>query len=92
VFSIYIGNDQAYELNGCLSKSQQDDEIGLIATSSLSESNVWGAQCDFGSLRAPRTRSLKGFLSDLCVLRGKKTMLAGFSDSLLDTGEFKTYL
>jgi len=28
-------------------------------------------------------RSLEGFLSDLRVLRGEKTMLTGFSDSLL---------
>ena len=34
-------------------------------------------------VRAPRTRSSKGFLSDLSVLRGEKTRLIRFSDSLL---------
>jgi hypothetical protein len=38
----------------------------------------------FAPLRAQRTRSFNGFLSDLSVLRGKKLTPIEFSDSLLD--------
>jgi hypothetical protein len=39
----------------------------------------------FAPLRAQRTRSFNGFLSDLSVLRGKKLTPIEFSDSLLTT-------
>jgi hypothetical protein len=42
-----------------------------------------GVKRQFEPLRAPGTRRFKGFLSDLRVLRGKKTTLTEFSDSLL---------